>query len=128
MKQSYRLIRRAGDSYLHNNFTNKQENLHTRSRNEACRLFHAKNKAYRRSQVSLHIACAYLGPVDPELLKRTWQDVMDAVRSTKHSTSLKRWQSAMRETPFDLVRALPVSETRAKHLLAKGTTSRSANN
>jgi hypothetical protein len=104
MKQQYRLFRRAGVYYVQDNFTGKQESLRTRHRDEAQRIFHAKNEAHRQPQVNLQIARAYLAVGDPLLLKRTWQNVMDAAGSTKRGDTLKRWQSAMREAPFDKIR------------------------
>jgi integrase len=126
MKQQYRLFRRAGVYYVHDNFTGKQESLKTRNRDDAQRIFHAKNEAYRQPQVNLQIARAYLAAGDPQLIKRTWQEVMDSAASTKRGDTLNRWQSAMREEPFNQIRAMTVLETRAEHLLAvlaKGTLS-----
>jgi integrase len=126
MKQQYRLFRRADIYYVHNNLTGKQESLRTKDRVEAHRLFHAKNEAYRQPQVNLQIARAYLAAGDPELLKRTWRNVMEAAAKTKQGPTLLRWTNAMAEEPFDLIRDVPVLETRAEHLLevlSKGTVS-----
>ena len=52
MKQQYRLFRRADVYYVHDNLTGKQESLRTKDRDEAKRLFHAKNEALRQPQAA----------------------------------------------------------------------------
>jgi integrase len=51
---------------------------------------------------------------------------MDAVAQTKQGNTLLRWQRAMTEAPFDLIRGMKLIETQPEHfldVLSKGTVS-----
>ena len=65
----------------------------------------------------MQIAQAYLQHGDPVLAKRTWQDVMDAMAPLKTGPAQSRWQSAMRDKSFDLIRSHKLIETASEHFL-----------
>jgi integrase len=118
MKATYRLYQRDnGIFYAHNNETNKQESLKTKDRATAERLFHAKNEAYEQPAVNLQIARAYLTASDPEISKRTWQHVMEAMSQGKTGSTLERWKGAIRDKAFDRIRHIVLLETNATHFL-----------
>src|SRR5208283_1538246 len=96
--------RNNGIFFLEDRLLKKQSSLKTRDAETARRICHARNEALRQPAINLQIARAYLMASDPDCINRTWQDVMDAVAQTKKGNTLLRWESAMRETPFDLIR------------------------
>jgi hypothetical protein len=60
------------------------------------------------------------------MAQRTWQFVMEEMSKCKKGVTKERWERAMRETPFDRIRHLPILETRSEHFLstlAQGTVS-----
>jgi hypothetical protein len=109
MSQTFRLYRRktGGRYYLHNDLTGKQESLHTSDRAQAMRLWHAKNEAGQLPAINLQIARAYLAATDPQIAKRTWQNVMDEATKLKKRPTLIRWTTAMRDQAFDAIRHCP---------------------
>ena len=54
---------------------------------------------------------------DPDAGKRAWQFVMDELTATKQGETPSRHITAMRDRAFDLIRDLPLLETRAEHFL-----------
>jgi integrase len=122
MKQRYRLYRRGGNGrfYIQDNTTGKQESLGTSDRVEAQRLLHVRNEAAYQPGLNSQIARAYLAAGDPEIGRRSWQYVMDAMRRSKEESAERtreRYESAFREQPFDRIRSLVVIETRPENIL-----------
>jgi integrase len=119
MKQRFRLYRRkkGGRYCIHNELTGKQESLHTNDRAKATRLLHAKNEAGELPAINLQIARAYLAATDPQIATRTWQLVMDEPAKLKKGPTQDRWKRAMQDKAFDLIRQLPILETRPEHFL-----------
>jgi integrase len=118
MKQQFRLYRRNGGIYyIHDDKTGKQESLHTRERAEASALFAAKTQARRQAHLNLQLARTYLAATDPMVSKRTWQVPMEELAKTKRGATLERWQRALKDKAFDLIRDLPILETQAEHFL-----------
>jgi hypothetical protein len=119
MKQRFRLYRRkkGGRYYIHNELTGKQESLHTNDRAKARRLLHAKNEAGELPAINLQIARAYLAATDPQIATRTWQLVMDEPAKLKKGPTQDRWKRAMQDKAFDLIRQMPILETRPEHFL-----------
>ena len=119
MKQQFRLFRRGwGTYYVEDTSTWKQESLHTRNKQDAQRLVHARNEAHHQPLLNLQIARAYLSAAEPAFLARTWQHVMDTAGEGKKGTNTKaRWTRAVAEKPFDRIRNLKLVETKAEHLL-----------
>jgi len=127
MKSQYRLFKRNNGIYfIQNNATRKQESLRTRDKIAAQRIFNAKNEACRQPVINLQIARAYLVVSDPLVAKRTWQTAMEILIQAKHGTTLERWQTAIKDKAFNLIRYVPLIETQGEQLLEvlkKGTVS-----
>lgn len=118
MKQRFRLYRRNGGIYyIHDDQTGKQESLHTRERVEASALFAAKTQSHRQAHLNLRLARTYLAATDPMVSKRTWQVPMEELAKTKRGATQERWQRAIKDKAFDLIRDLPILETQAEHFL-----------
>ena len=127
MKSQYRLFRRrSGVFFVEDRISRRQESLRTKSRDEAVRLFHARNEAHEHPAINLQIARAYLMASDPMIVKRTWQHAMEEVVKTKHGSTQQRWQTAIRDKALNWIREVRLIETQAEHLLRvleKGTVS-----
>ncbi|HUB66440.1 MAG TPA: hypothetical protein VL981_03015, partial [Candidatus Methylacidiphilales bacterium] len=54
---------------------------------------------------------------DPEIGKRTWQTVMNEIVLTKKNATRVRWDRAIKDKAFDLIRDRSLLETRAEHFL-----------
>jgi len=74
-------------------------------------------EAQLQPHLNLQIARAYLMGSDPEVGTRTWQEAMETIAKTKTGSTLRRWQMAIKEKPFDLIRNLPILRTQAQHFL-----------
>ena len=117
MKKRFLLYVRRQTYYLEDTLTKKQQSLRTQDRATADRLLHAKIEAEQQPAVSLQIARAYLAAGDPQIATRSWQFVMDEMGKLKRGATLERWERAMKDPAFDLIRSLPVVETRPEHFL-----------
>jgi len=116
MKQRFRMYRRErGVFYVFDRVTGKRESLETDDPAIADRLLHAKNESQQQPLINRHIARAYLAVGDPEISRRTWQEVMDEIVKGKHGETQIRWFRAIKDHAFDLIRQLPVFETRPEH-------------
>jgi integrase len=126
MKMKYRLIRRGGVFYAVDTDTLDRQSLKTKSAAEAQRLLNAKNEAHQQPQISRHLARVYWTASDPEASHRTWQVVMDEMGKHKRGPTQERWQRAIKQKSFDLIRQLKLIDTRPEHFLRaldKGTIS-----
>ncbi len=125
VKTRFRLFRRCnGVFYCEDSQTGKQTSLGTREQGQARRLIHARNEAQLQLGVNLQIARAYLMASDPDSQTRSWQHVMNEIARTKTGSTHGRWLRAIRDKAFDLIRDLPILETRSQHflrVLAAGT-------
>lgn len=118
MKLKFRLYQRDnGIYYVHDNETGKQESLKTRDRATALNLFQAKNQSHEQPILNLHMARTYLAGSDPEVASRTWQKAMNAIVETKEGATKERWLRAVKDHALDLIRNLPILETRSEHFL-----------
>ena len=75
------MFRRKGVFYVHDNQSGKQTSLHTRSRADAERLYHAKNESAQGPLLNRDLGRVYLSASDPDATKRTWSAVMEELRS-----------------------------------------------
>ena len=116
-RRRYLLFLRRKTYYCEDLLTRKQQSLQTGDREIALRLLHAKNEAEQQPAVNLQIARAYLAASDPSIATRTWQYVMDEMAKLKTGPTQVRWQRATRDKAFDVIRSLPVLETRPEHFL-----------
>jgi integrase len=117
MDTQFRMYRRrkSGFFYIENKITGKQSTLKTRDRAEAQRLVQAHNDAYNQSIFNLALARVYLTGADPELVTRTWQDVMNHIVRRRGGETRRRWTVAIHDKNFDCIRELAVAETRPEH-------------
>jgi integrase len=111
------MFRRGNYFWSHDGETGKQETLRTKDKATALRLLHSKNEAYHQPILNLQIARTYLTASDPEIGKRTWQTVMNEIVLTKKNATRVRWDRAIKDKAFDLLRDRPLLETRAEHFL-----------
>ena len=117
MKPKYRMFRRGQVFWCQDNHTGRQESLQTKDRTVAERLLYARNEAHQQPIINLQIARAYLLVSDPQIGKRSWQDVMDELVKLKHGVTQVRWLVATKDKCLDDLRRLPLHETRPEHLL-----------
>ncbi len=117
MKRRYLLYLRGRTFYCEDTLTRKQASLHTRDREHALRLVQARNEALQQPAVNLQIARAYLAASDPQISRRTWQFVMDEMGRMKSGPTQVRWVVAMKDHAFDVIRTLPLVETRPEQFL-----------
>ena len=67
--------------------------------------------------MNLQIAQVYLQHADPTMAQRTWQNVMDAMFPLKTGPTQARWQAAMKDKAYDLIRNRRLIETASEHFL-----------
>lgn len=91
----------------------RQSSLNTRCEAEAKRLVAAKNQASDTPQLNRAMAKVYASATSPELMTRTWTEVMTAYASKSANGSRERVERAMRSQPFALLKKLRVNETDA---------------
>jgi integrase len=127
MKQRYQIYpRENGIYYSLDTLTKKRQSLETKDREEARRLANAQNEACKQPIINLHIAQVYLQHSDPDFARRTWQLVMDEMGRTKSGSTKTRWDVAMKDKAFDLIRRLVLIKTQGELLfevLHQGTVS-----
>lgn len=127
MKQRFRMFRRQGGVfYIFDRQTGHRESLETDHEPTARRLLHAKNEAEQQPIINRQIARAYLAAGDPEIVKRTWQTVMDEIVKLKGCKTRDRWETAIKDKAFDSIRNRVILETNADQflrVLEKGTVS-----
>ncbi len=117
MKPKYRMFRRGQVFWCQDNHTGRQQSLGTKDRALAERLLHVQNEAHLQPIINLQIARAYLLVSDPQIGKRTWQEVMDELVKLKQGVTQVRWRVATKDKCFSALRQLPLLETRPEHLL-----------
>jgi integrase len=120
---------RDGMFYYKDKETGSRKSLKTRDPEEADLLIQHKNLTAHDSQtaqMNRQIGMAYLSGSDPALTERVWQDVMDDIIKDKQGPTLRRWETAIKDGAFDLIRNQVVATTQAgdlKAVLRKGTIS-----
>ena len=117
MNQRFILFRRTGVFYCEDTTTGKQTSLRTKDQSEALTLLHAKNESMRQPVLNRQIARAYLTASDPQIAKRTWQNVMDEIPKLERGSTRERWNTAIKSKAFDSIRNVPILETQAEHFL-----------
>jgi hypothetical protein len=117
MKSRFSLYRRNGIYYAQDIHNGRQESLRTRDEAAAKALLHSKNEAFRQPILNQQIALAYLSATDADAAKRQWRFVMDEMTGTKQKDTRDRYVTAWADHAFDLIRDLPLIETRADHIL-----------
>lgn len=112
--------------YIVDTHTKKRESLGTNNAEEAERLLGIKNEAVQHVEMNLQIAQVYLQHSDPSLVGRSWADVMQKMASMKTGPTKERYEMAIKDPAFDLMRDRKLLETKSEHFLAvlqKGTVS-----
>ncbi len=118
MQNNYRMFRRDGTTfYARDKRTGRAESLGTTDRAEAQRLLNAKNQANEQPHLNVAMARVYLSCKTPEMLDRTWHDVMDDMEQSYHGPTLKRWRTQMKSVPFQMLKKLKLLETDGTHFL-----------
>ena len=113
------MFRRAGGNYYSRDKINgRSESLGTPDRSVAKQLLAARNQAAAQPQLNRTMAKAYLSAKSPDLLTRTWADVMENYTASGVESTRKRKATAFRSRPFALLRGITLVDTEAGHLLA----------
>ena len=116
-KQRFWLYRRTGVFYLHDSETGKRESLNTRSRRDAQKIRNARNESSARPSIGLTMAKAYLSAQDPNMLTRTWEEVMNRFCSRGLPRTQDRRHRTMSSKPFELIKRRKLLETTAEDFL-----------
>jgi integrase len=117
-KESGCFAARAANFYSRDKITGRSESLGTSDRTQATQLLSARNQAAAQPQLNRTMAKSYLSAKSPELLTRTWVDVMEHYTVTGVESTRKRKATAFRSRPFARLRGLALMDTEAAHLLA----------
>ena len=119
MQERCRIFRRAGENfYTRDKVTGKSESLETADRAAAKQLLSARNQAVAQPQLNPSMAKAYLSAQSPELLTRTWADVMEHYIKSGVESTRDRKERAFRSRPFAMFSTLTLLDTEAIHVLA----------
>jgi integrase len=118
MKTKYTLFRRGEMFYMQDSATGKQTSLHTKDETEAKSLLNARNESQRQPVLNLHLARAYLTASDPAFVERTWQTVMEQLKSRGGESSRERYTTVFKSASFDALRQKKLLETTADDFFA----------
>jgi hypothetical protein len=119
MRQRYTMFKRNNAIFfIEDRLLHKQESLRTRDQEAALRILTAKkSEAYRRPAINLQLAQVYLQRGDPEFGIRTWQTVRVEIVNLKRANTRPRWEYAIKEKAFNLIRSQPLLRTTVEHFL-----------
>ncbi len=118
-RQRYRLFRRKnGTYYSFENDTGRQTSLFTKDRGEATGLLAAKNQATAQPSLNVAMAKVYLSAKSPELLTRTWGELIEVMMRGYTGATAVRWGKFRRSAPLRMLENLPIYQTEASHFLA----------
>jgi hypothetical protein len=117
MKNRFWLFQRRGIFYIQHSQTLRKESLHTRDRDEAKRLCAAHNDAVQSPVLGMALAKAYLSTRDPDIAKRTWQNVMDYFCARGQLQTQAHRKQVTRRKCFNLIRSKKLLETTANDFL-----------
>jgi integrase len=119
MQNRYRMYRRHKDIfYVKDRITGKAESLGTSHKTTAHQLVTAKNQAVAQSHLNRAMARTYLLAKSPELVTRTWADVMDHNAKSGVESTRERKERAFKSRPFVSLRITSLLDTEAGHLFA----------
>jgi integrase len=116
MKDRYRLLRRGNRFYAVDRQTLTRESLGTNDILSAERILAAKNEATQRTNLNLALGRTYLCALDPTIVERTWQTVMDEFCQRGKEQTLLRRRRAMQSAPFLRLKTKKLVETTADDL------------
>lgn len=110
--------RTNGTYYAQENDTGQQLSLGTKDRGEAAGLLAAKNQATAQPILNVAMAKVYLSAKSPELLTRTWGELIEVMMRGYTGATAVRWGKFRRSAPMRMVENLPIYLTEASHFLA----------
>jgi integrase len=114
-----RLYRRSnGRYYLEDASTGKQTSLLTKSKSVATQRLTARTQAAEQPHLNLSMARVYVSAASPEMLSRTWDEVMDEMAIGYKGSTRVRWAKVISSRPFRLIAPIPLLETVNSHFLA----------
>jgi integrase len=111
MKSAYWLFKRGKVFYAEDTRSGQQMSLKTSDRGEAERLIAAKNETAGKGQLALAVGQVYINSIDPALLTRTWNDVMEVMSQRGGENTQARTRRAMACSAFDCIRGRGIHET-----------------
>jgi integrase len=119
MPQPFRLYRRDnGNYYLEDAATGKQTSLRTKSKSVAVQRLTAKTQAAEQPYLNLTMARAYLSAKSPEMLSRTWGEIMDDMAIGYKGSTRHRWAKVIASAPFRIIAPLALLNTDSSHFFA----------
>ena len=108
-RQKYRLFRRKnGTYYSFENDTGRQISLFTKDRGEATGLLAAKNQATAQPILNVAMAKVFLSAKSPELLTRTWGELIEVMMKGYTGATAVRWGKFRRSAPMRMLENLPI--------------------
>ena len=114
------MFRRAGGNfYARDKITGRSESLGTSEPTQARQLLAARNQAAAQPQLNRTMAKAYLSAKSPDLLTRTWADVMEHYSVTGVESTRKRKATAFRSRPFAHLRGLALMDTEGRAFVGR---------
>jgi integrase len=119
MQDRYWLYQREnGIFYLQDKITGKQQSTRTKDASAAKRLLAGKNQSVEQPMLNRSMAKTYLSAKSPELMERTWEDVMDHYARSGIEATRDRKERAFRSQPFARLRKVKLLDTEADHIFA----------
>jgi len=119
MQDRYWLYQREnGVFYLQDKITGKQQSTRTKDDSAAKRLLAGKNQSVEQPMLNRSMAKAYLSAKSPELMERTWENVMEHYARSGVEATRERKERAFRSQPFARLRKVKLLDTEADHLFA----------
>ncbi len=118
MADQFYLFRRGnGRYYAQDRISKRQTSLNTSNASQAKRLIAAKNQASEMPALNMAMARAYLTAKSPELVNRTWADVMHDLELSYSGSTLLRWGKVIKSPPFRLLANIKLIDTESSHFM-----------
>jgi hypothetical protein len=115
MKNRYRMFIRGKNRggtvwWFCDNKSGQQGSLRTTDKAEATQMLAAKNSPEERPEFHRQMARTHLLFADADSIKRTWENVMDAMVNLKTGNTKARLERAVESSSFDKIRDLVVAD------------------
>lgn len=110
--------RENGVYYVQDKISGKQQSARTKDEAAAKRILAAKNQAVEQPMLNRTMAKAYLSAKSPDLVQRSWADVMERYISSGVESTRNRKERAFRSQPFARLRKVKLMDTEADHIFA----------
>jgi integrase len=117
MRERFYIYRRRGIYYLQDSRSGKQQSLDTTEKKEALRLLEIKRQATESSTFNQIMLKTCLTTQDPLLAIRTWQNVMDQMKTHGRASTRLRCDRAMRSKELSSLKNIKLIETTAEDFL-----------